>query len=161
VDDIEAEWTFHNPFDLVHVRFMAASIMDWPKACRAMLHVSLVPFALSSYSCVPFHINHLIRHTKPGGWVEFKDWDLSIVSSDNSFPKDSYIYEYHHLLYNALNKIGRTYAPGPNLKKWAEEAGYINVTTQVLPVPIGLWPKEKRLVGCFHLFFHCHRHFIS
>lgn len=31
VDDVEAEWTYHAPFDLVHVRFMAASILDWPK----------------------------------------------------------------------------------------------------------------------------------
>jgi hypothetical protein len=92
------------------------------------------------------------RHTKPGGWVEFKDWNLKIVSSDDSLPKDSAIYNYHKLLYDALDKIGRSYAPGPELKQWAEEAGYVNVTEEVLPVPIGLWPKEKRLVGRrFHL----------
>jgi hypothetical protein len=48
----------------------------------------------------------------------------------------------------------RTYAPGPELKKWAEEAGYVNVTEEIIPLPIGLWPKDKRLVRtAFTLLF--------
>ena len=93
-----------------------------------------------------FHTNTLARHTKPGGWVEFKDWDFTIVSSDDSIPKDGYFSKYHNLLYEALDKIGRSYKPGPNLKKWAEDAGYINVTEHVYPVPFGRWPKDKKLV---------------
>ena len=34
VDDVEGEWTYNTPFDLVHVRFMAASIVDWPKLVK-------------------------------------------------------------------------------------------------------------------------------
>ena len=88
-----------------------------------------------------------IRHTKPGGWVEFKDWDPTILSFDNTLPKDSYIYKYHQFLYESLDKMGRIYAPGPKLKKWVEEAGFINVTAKVVPIPLGLWPKEKTMVG--------------
>jgi len=40
----------------------------------------------------------------------------------------------------------REYAPGPELKKWAEEAGYINVREEIIPLPIGIWPRDKRLV---------------
>jgi hypothetical protein len=40
----------------------------------------------------------------------------------------------------------RSYAPGPELKKWAEEAGYVNLTEDIIPLPIGLWPRDKRLV---------------
>lgn len=50
------------------------------------------------------------------------------------------------LLYESFAKLKRSCAPGPELKKWAEEAGYVNVTEEVLPVPIGLWPQDKRLV---------------
>ncbi|KFY83898.1 hypothetical protein V500_09805 [Pseudogymnoascus sp. VKM F-4518 (FW-2643)] len=122
VDDMEQEWTFKTPFDLIHVRFLACSIMDWPKLAR-----------------------QCYTHTKSGGWVEFKDWDLHITSPDNSLPKDSYLYQYHKLVEDAIAKMHREYAPGPNLKKWAEEAGYVNVTERIIPLPIGVWPKDKEL----------------
>lgn len=48
----------------------------------------------------------------------------------------------------------RSYAPGPNLKKWAKEAGYVNVTEEIVPLPIGIWPRDKRLVRtAFAVFF--------
>jgi hypothetical protein len=120
---VEADWTFQTPFDLVHARFLTASILDWPKL-----------------------VNQCFARTKPGGWTEFKDWDMTLVSSDDSIPHDSYTLRYHQLLYDAFDIIKRTYKPGPSLRKWAEDAGYVNVTEQVLPVPIGLWPKDKKLV---------------
>lgn len=86
------------------------------------------------------------RHTKPGGWVELKDWVMTLVSTDNSLPEDSKLYKHHRLLCGACEKIGRTPSPGSHLKKWAEQAGFKNVHEQVLPVPIGLWPKDKKLV---------------
>lgn len=86
------------------------------------------------------------RHTKPGGWCEFKDWDLNITSADGTLPKDSYIAQYHNLIYEALDKIQRNYAPGPRLKEWVGKAGFVGVTEEVLSVPIGMWPKERRFV---------------
>jgi hypothetical protein len=93
----------------------------------------------------------LNSRTKPGGWTEFKDWDMTLFSSDDSVPHDSYTYKYHQLLYEALDIIKRTYKPGPSLRKWAQEAGYVNITEDILPVPVGLWPKDKKLV-CIPLF---------
>ena len=43
----------------------------------------------------------------------------------------------------------REYSPGPGLKKWAEEAGYVNVTEKIVPLAIGMWPKDKKLVWHF------------
>jgi hypothetical protein len=54
---------------------------------------------------------------------------------------------------DAIEKMNREYAPGPELKKWAEEAGYVNVTEKILPLPIGLWPKDKKLVRRFRISF--------
>lgn len=31
VDDVEAEWTYHQKFDYIHCRFMGNAIQDWPK----------------------------------------------------------------------------------------------------------------------------------
>jgi hypothetical protein len=57
-----------------------------------MLHVSILlpPFLATPVSFLTLNISN--RHTKPGGWVEFKDWDLHIVSSDDSLPEYSYLY---------------------------------------------------------------------
>ena len=130
LDDVETEWTHREPFDLVHVRFMAASILDWPNL-----------------------VKQAYQHTKPGGWCEFKDFDLAFSSTDDSIPKDSSILKYHTLLIGAVNAIGKTHAPGPKLKEWVEVAGYENVHEQVLPIPIGTWPEDKRYVN--HLTFVC------
>lgn len=123
LDDVENEWTYREPFDLVHVRFMAGSLMDWPKL-----------------------VQQAYQHTKPGGWCEFKDFNLDITSSDDSLPKDSNILKYHLLLVEAINKVGRTHCPGPKLKGWVTAAGYENVHEEVVGVPIGTWPKEKKFV---------------
>lgn len=31
IDDLESDWTFVNPFDLIYMRMMTGSIRDWPK----------------------------------------------------------------------------------------------------------------------------------
>lgn len=31
VDDLEQDWTFVNPFDLIYSRNMTGSIKDWPR----------------------------------------------------------------------------------------------------------------------------------
>ena len=121
---------------------MVSSIKDWRKLfkqCYEWVFDRL--FAISS-----LYWRLLNRNTKPGGWAEFKDYDVTVISTDNSLPKDSYIQKYHDLCYEALNIVGASYAPGPELKKWAKEAGYINVTEKVTPLPIGMWPKDKLLV---------------
>ena len=46
VDDVEEVWTFQQPFDLIHVRFMAASIRDWPKLVT-QTYESVAPLFLS------------------------------------------------------------------------------------------------------------------
>ncbi|KUJ18608.1 S-adenosyl-L-methionine-dependent methyltransferase, partial [Mollisia scopiformis] len=130
VDDVEGEWTYNTPFDLIHVRFMfSASIMNWPKL-----------------------VKQVFTHLEPDGWCEFKDWDFTLHSNDNSLPADSYILKYHRLLYEATDRIGRDWKPGAHLKKWVEEAGFENIQEQVLIVPLGTWPKEKHYkeIGTWH-----------
>lgn len=34
VDDVEADWTYHQKFDYIHCRFMGIAIKDWPKLVR-------------------------------------------------------------------------------------------------------------------------------
>lgn len=34
VDDIEEDWLYKSPFDLIHARYLAGSIRDWPRLFR-------------------------------------------------------------------------------------------------------------------------------
>ncbi|KAL9002370.1 MAG: hypothetical protein Q9188_004693 [Gyalolechia gomerana] len=61
VDDCEAPWTFPQKFDVVHCRNLAASVEQWPQL-----------------------ISQAYRFAEPGGWAEFKDYDLSPYSDDGS-----------------------------------------------------------------------------
>ncbi|KAL1993674.1 hypothetical protein VTN49DRAFT_2343 [Thermomyces lanuginosus] len=62
VDDIESDWAYErNPFDYIHARFLALSIKNYEKVIR-----------------------ECYRSVKPGGWVEFQDWDVNPTSEDGS-----------------------------------------------------------------------------
>ena len=50
------------------------------------------------------------------------------------------------MLCDGCNQTKRSPAPGSDLKKWAEQAGYVNVTEKVVPIPLGSWPDDKTQV---------------
>ncbi|KAI9733434.1 MAG: hypothetical protein M1834_003518 [Cirrosporium novae-zelandiae] len=83
--------------------------------------------------------------TKVGGWVEFQDWDLSYYSEDKSEAVDNKIIELHKLLIQGFDKLGRTARPGPHLKEWVENAGFENIHHKAVKIPLGSWPKDKKL----------------
>lgn len=47
----------------------------------------------------------------------------------------------------AADKMGQTARPGPKLKEWAKEAGFVNIKEHVFKVPYGPWPKDPKLVS--------------
>lgn len=51
------------------------------------------------------------------------------------------------LVCQAATSIGQNGYPGPKLKKWAEDAGFVNIKEHVFKVPHGTWPKDPRLVS--------------
>ncbi|KAL1873649.1 hypothetical protein Plec18167_006166 [Paecilomyces lecythidis] len=95
----------------------------------------------------------LARNTKPGGWVEFQDWDMQIRSNDKT-AEESDLGKYYDIIIPAFEKQNYSCRPGPNLERWFSNAGFVNIKAQKYSVPIGAWPKEKRLkeIGlCFLL----------
>ncbi|GME63079.1 Methyltransferase type 11 [Neofusicoccum parvum] len=122
VDDVEAEWAYPQKFDLVHSRYMLASIADWPR-----------------------YVSQAHSFTKPGGWAEFQDWDVTPRTDDGSLGEGNQVLELQRLAIEACGKMGRTARPGPRLKGWMREAGYRNVVEKVYKLPIGMWPQDGRL----------------
>ena len=66
VDDCEETWTFPQKFDVIHARYLAAAIMDWPKLMAQSF-----------------------QFTNPGGYAEFQDYDLVYYSEDGTLTDDS------------------------------------------------------------------------
>lgn len=65
VDDCEELWTFPEKFDVIHARYLAAAIVDWPKL-----------------------VAQAFQFTNPGGYAEFQDYDLEYYSEDGSLTDD-------------------------------------------------------------------------
>lgn len=89
--------------------------------------------------------------TKPGGWVEFQDWDPFLYSEDGT-TKGTGIEKYYTVIRAAFQKVGRVFGPGPKLEEWMREAGFVDVHVEKFKLPMGAWPKDKHFVR-FAFFF--------
>lgn len=125
LDDIEDDWEYErNPFDYVHGRYLATSIKDWPRLTK------------QAYDCL-----------KPGGWVEFQDWDADVRCDDGSLRPNSGLAQLSREGIKRRDAAGYVSSPGPKLEKWVKDAGFVNVTVIKYPVPIGSWAKDSRHVS--------------
>lgn len=130
VDDVESEWTFNQTFDFIFCRYMTACIKDWPKL-----------------------VNTIFDNTTPGGWAEIQDFNLMYYSDDKSFGPNRQTYTWITKLLEASNEAGRDPCPGPKVEGWMRDAGFKNIGTKKVRLPIGPWPKEPRLkeLGLFNI----------
>lgn len=131
VDDIEEDWNYESqPFDFVHARFLAGAVGNWPRLMQ------------QAFNC-----------TKPGGWVEFQDWNTFIYSQDNSIAPESDMAKFHAMCGGGREAQGFDMKPGVSLERWMIEAGFQNVQAYKLYLPLGTWPRDKRLkeIGALNL----------
>ena len=87
------------------------------------------------------------RHTKPGGTVEFQDMDFWIYSQDGSLLDSHALHRWDALTFEAAKKTGRLLNPGPQLEGWFKDAGFTDISVHRQPIPLGVWPKNKKLVS--------------
>lgn len=117
VDDAEADWTFEQKFDFIHIRNMTGSIADWPALLQRCL-----------------------AHLKPGGWVEFGDFEPWGSTDDNSLPEDSSYHTWQLHLHEAADKAGRSMNIVPQMKGMLQDAGSVDVREDVFKVSRGKKP---------------------
>lgn len=121
---MELDWAFSRPFDFIHCRYLAGSIQDWPRL-----------------------IAQAFKHCTPGGFVEFQDFDMKFYSTDGSFCPGSSPDVWTSEIVEALKTFNREPEPGPKLEGWIRDAGFMNVNHSLLPIPVGMWPKDKRMIS--------------
>lgn len=119
---MEDQWVEDTPYDFIHARFLAAGIKDFGKLLK-----------------------QCYKHTAPGGWVEFQDWDLQMYSEDGS-TKGTPLEQYYTVVLPAYEKAGVEMRPGPKLEKWFREAGFVDIHAKKYRLPLGTWPKDKYYV---------------
>jgi len=81
---------------------------------------------------------------KPGGWVEFQDWDHNIYTDDGTLGDEHTLRKWNAELLKTFAGMGREPCPGPKLEAWVQDAGFENITQEIFKAPVGPWPKEKR-----------------
>ncbi|KAK1759142.1 secondary metabolism regulator LAE1 [Echria macrotheca] len=130
VDDIESPWSYHAPFDFIFSRYLVSAIRDWPSLVR-----------------------NVFDNLRPGGWVEFQDYEMMVRSDDGTLTEQSSTHKWIHLEVEATLRAGREPNPGPQLEGWVRDAGFVNITHRVFKLPLGAWPKDKVLkeIGLFNL----------
>ncbi|KAI4235988.1 MAG: hypothetical protein LQ349_002822 [Xanthoria aureola] len=109
VDDCEEPWTFPEKFDVIHARYLASAIADWPKL-----------------------VSQAFQFTKPGGYSEFQDYDLVYYSEDGTLTDDLAIQKWITIFLQAARDFGRDPCPGPRLAGLMRDAGFQNKT-------VGAW----------------------
>ena len=86
------------------------------------------------------------QNTKPGGWAEFQDFDLTYYSEDGSLKEEQSISKWITTLLDGAYGFGRDPCPGSKLEDWMKDAGFENVQHEKLRLPIGPWAKDEHLV---------------
>ena len=92
------------------------------------------------------------RHLKSGGWVEVIEMDIIPSSDDGSLPADNYITKHLQYITEAGAKMNRRLDIAPHLHQLVADAGFVRVTEVPCKLPMGIWPKERKLktIGFFH-----------
>ena len=91
------------------------------------------------------------RHLKPGGWFELQEIHHYPQCHDGSMPPNHPVAEYWSLINQALSILGVNFNATLSLASLMAEAGFVNISTRVFHVPIGIWPKNKvlKMVGLY------------
>ncbi|KAH6897447.1 S-adenosyl-L-methionine-dependent methyltransferase [Thelonectria olida] len=124
IDDFTQDWTFpDNTFDFVHMRYLYGSVPDWYDIFEKAYRVC-----------------------KPGGWIESYEGDPMCHSDDGSLKDGSAITEWGKFFYEGGKKLGRIFTPIPDSlqEKGMQAAGFVDMHSETIKVPVGDWPKEER-----------------
>ena len=90
---------------------------------------------------------YFCRNTRPGGWVEFQDFDIDYYSQDASLSKTHAMRRWLDIAYGAEQNTQRSLRPGPKIEGWVRDAGFTNVHVVKNVLPLGTWPKDPKLVS--------------
>ncbi|KAF3386801.1 Secondary metabolism regulator LAE1 [Penicillium rolfsii] len=132
VDDIQKEWTWREPFDLIHIRQLLGSFT--PEGWTALYQ-------------------QCFENLAPGGWIEQIEFDVRVRSDDGSLPADSVLAGWGDNFIGCAERAGRSLTTQETMRASIEAAGFVDVHERLYKVPMGPWAKDKLLkeIGLLNL----------
>ncbi|KAJ4374368.1 hypothetical protein N0V83_003109 [Neocucurbitaria cava] len=123
IDDVEEDWPYRPAhFDFIHARDLMTAVRDWPRL-----------------------LAQAYTHLKPGGWIQLASTIPGALTDDDSIPPNSGYVECGRLYFEIAEKMG---APLDAPRAWSSQmrgTGFQNVQDEVYKLPMGPWPRSKRL----------------
>ncbi|KAJ5645582.1 hypothetical protein N7507_011593 [Penicillium longicatenatum] len=128
--DAQSQWTYHEPFDLIHIRGLSGAFSDWHSIYQ-----------------------QAFAHLKPGGYIEVADTDpagdtVTVTTNSNDENESGGGSNTPNLrtYASALRASGEISGCPRDLRHLRKEAllaaGFENVTVIEETFPIGLWPED-------------------
>jgi len=124
IDNFEQPWTYaDNSFDFIHMRDVVMSVRDWPELMK-----------------------RAYQATTPGGWVELNEHPGGqLFCDDDTYTPETNLYKWHHTYEKSAKAAGVSFPSLEDFKKYVEGAGFVDVIAKKLPIPWGMWAKDKHL----------------
>ncbi|RMJ18073.1 hypothetical protein CDV36_002248 [Fusarium kuroshium] len=122
VDDFEAEWLYHTPFDFIHARELEGCISDDDRLFQQAL-----------------------RHLVPGGYMEMQAVAAPFLSDDGTAERAVNAQLWLKTLCEGSAKFGKPIDCAPMWKAKMIAAGFENVQEEIRKMPLGAWPKDPKL----------------
>jgi hypothetical protein len=85
------------------------------------------------------------HHLRPGGYYEALEFPIWAWSDDGTLKEDSVYMDFLQNINEASRRSGRDLDIAPRLKDWMITAGFEDVTERIYFLPLGPWPKDKKL----------------
>lgn len=117
--DAQTEWTYHDPFDLIHIRGLSGAFQDW-SAIYAQAYT----------------------HLKPGGHLEVADADPAADTISFPHSESSSLRIYAQALRAAADEAGYPRDLQHLRESAFSEAGFVDVRVLERSIPVGLWPED-------------------
>jgi hypothetical protein len=129
-----------------NVRFFIddASENDWcvPLESYDYIHTRVM---LGSFEDFKSIIRRSFQYLKPGGYMESQELMSIPYCDDGTMPADWPFLDWSKLLDDAAMQAERPLRIATRLKRWYEDAGFVDVQEKVYKIPIGPWPRDLHL----------------
>lgn len=124
IDDVNKPWLHETcSFDFIHIRTMAGSVTDWKTL-----------------------LEEAFRVLKPGGKVEFAEFALRWECLDGTFDPNANCGTWARTFHQIASEVLHIdFDPIPHVAGWMEQVGFEAVVERDMIVPVGPWPKDRRL----------------
>lgn len=124
MDDINRPewWHCTQPYDYIHTRMSLGIFRDFREI-----------------------IQKGFNNLNPGGWMESQELYSKVYCNDGTMPPDYPLLEWTENEDDAAMRLGRPLRIANKLKRWYEQAGFVDVHEEIFAIPINSWPKDERM----------------